>query len=124
MPLRMCFKDCDICPEMVVIPAGEFVMGSPESETTREAVPAEFARWERPQHTVRVERAFSLGKYEVTRAEFAAFVRETGHEANGCWVGTDNPEIRWIERLARSDLCAGRTGTRWRACRGTTLERI
>ena len=80
------FRDCSECPEMVVIPPGEFVMGSPEAETAREDVPDRFATREGPQHTVLIERAFALGKYEVTRAEFAAFVRETGHKANGCWV--------------------------------------
>ena len=72
------FQDCPECPEMVVIPPGEFVMGSLESETAREAVPAEFATRERPQHTVRIERAFSLGKYEVTFAEWDACVTDGG----------------------------------------------
>ena len=71
------FKDCADCPEMVVIPPGEFTMGSPESEELRYAD-------ESPQHPVRIEGAFALGKYEVTRGEFAAFVDGTGHEANGC----------------------------------------
>ena len=53
------FRDCEVCPEMVVIPPGEFVMGSPESETGRYDN-------EGPQHTVRIERAFALGKHEVT----------------------------------------------------------
>ncbi len=85
------FRDCPECPEMVVIPPGEFVMGSPEAETTREEVPDEYAKWERPQHTVRIDRPFALGKYEITRAEFAAFVRKTGHEASGCfyWTGSE-----------------------------------
>ena len=75
------FKDCAECPEMVLIPAGEFVMGSPESEEERQDD-------EGPQHTVRIERPFALGKYEVTRGEFAAFVRETGHEASRCMYHT------------------------------------
>ena len=82
------FRDCAECPEMVVIPPGEFVMGSPESETTREGVPKEYAKWGRPRHTVRIGRPFALGKYEVTRGEFAAFVRESGHQANRCFAFT------------------------------------
>ena len=73
------FRDCAECPEMVVIPAGSFTMGSPASEEGREDD-------EGPRHRVTIPRAFALGKYEVTRAEFAAFVRDTGHKARGCWV--------------------------------------
>jgi formylglycine-generating enzyme required for sulfatase activity/uncharacterized caspase-like protein len=65
------FKDCAECPEMVVIPPGEFVMGSPESEDGRERV-------EGPQHTVRIERPFALGKYEMTFAEWDACVADRG----------------------------------------------
>ena len=63
------FRDCEVCPEMVVIPPGEFVMGSPESETGRYDN-------EGPQHTVRIERAFALGKHEVTVAQWAACVAD------------------------------------------------
>jgi formylglycine-generating enzyme required for sulfatase activity len=105
------FRDCMDCPEMVVIPAGNFQMGSPEEETEREIKsslpPAEivFARkWaesERPQHSVKIERAFALSKYRVTRGEFAAFVQETGYStAGGCTVWIDHtyplvPEADW-----------------------------
>ena len=75
------FRDCAECPEMVVIPAGEFVMGSPEGEEGRDSD-------EGPQHTVRIGRPFALGKFEVTRGEFGAFVRESGHQASGCRVYT------------------------------------
>ena len=70
------FRHCPICPEMVVIPAGEFSMGSPMSEEGREGD-------EGPQHLVRVQR-FALGRYEVTRGEYAAFAAATGRDGNGC----------------------------------------
>ena len=73
------FKDCDACPEMVVIPAGEFIMGSPSYEV---------GRWdnEAPVHRVHVP-SFALGKFEVTRGQFAAFVLDTGYSAGGdCYV--------------------------------------
>ena len=65
------FRECDTCPEMVVIPPGEFVMGSPESEEGRNSN-------EGPQHAVRIERPFALGKYEVTFAEWDACVTDGG----------------------------------------------
>jgi len=79
------FRDCAYCPEMVVIPAGSFTMGSPASEAARVSD-------EGPQHQVKISRPFAAGKYEVTRAQYARFVQETGHStAGGCrvweWTG-------------------------------------
>jgi formylglycine-generating enzyme required for sulfatase activity len=81
------FRDCPDCPEMVVIPAGGFTMGSSASEQAWAAshgATAESVSDESPQHHVSL-RAFALGRYDVTRDEYAAFVRETGHSAgDGC----------------------------------------
>ena len=68
------FKDCDRCPEMVVVPAGAFTMGSPESEKDRD-------KEESPQHEVTFERQFAVGRFHVTVDQFAAFVAETGYDA-------------------------------------------
>lgn len=69
------FKDCDDCPEMVVLPAGSFSMGSPETEPRR-------SDDEGPQREVALAR-FAIGKFEVTFAQYAAC-----REAGGC-VGHD-----------------------------------
>jgi formylglycine-generating enzyme required for sulfatase activity len=61
---------------MVAIPAGSFVMGSPASERGRFDA-------EGPQHPVSV-RAFAIGKYEVTNAEYLTFLRETGFVPGAC----------------------------------------
>jgi formylglycine-generating enzyme required for sulfatase activity/DNA-binding SARP family transcriptional activator len=65
------FKDCDICPEMVELPAGEFMMGSPQDERWRE-------QGEGPQRRVVIAKRFALGRFEVTVDQLAAFVAETG----------------------------------------------
>jgi len=52
-------------PEMVVLPPGKFAMGSPKDEAGRD-------EREGPVHEVSV-RSFALGKYPVTRGEFAKF---------------------------------------------------
>ena len=65
------FRDCAECPEMVVISAGSFTMGSPASEPRRDSD-------EGPPHRVTIPRAFALGKYEVTFPEWAACVRAGG----------------------------------------------
>lgn len=74
------FKDCDDCPEMVVVPPGSFMMGSPESEKKRETN-------EGPVHKVTIAKKFAVGKFEITRAQFATFVNETGYDfGNHCWT--------------------------------------
>jgi formylglycine-generating enzyme required for sulfatase activity len=69
------FRDCAKCPEMVVIPAGSFTMGSPESEPDRSAE-------EGPQRVVTIARPFAVGKFEVTFAEWAACVAGGGCKGN------------------------------------------
>ncbi len=74
------FKDCLECPDMVVIPAGTFEMGSPSSETDRNDN-------EGPQHRVTLAKAFALAKTEITRGQFAAFVKDSGYSSgNECNV--------------------------------------
>lgn len=62
---------CTSCPELVVIPAGSFVMGSREDDLER-------ATNEGPRHEVKVESNLAVGKYEITFAEWDACVAEGG----------------------------------------------
>jgi formylglycine-generating enzyme required for sulfatase activity len=78
------FRDCPDCPEMVVVPAGSFVMGSPTSEPDHE-------KDEGPQHDVAIARDFAMGKFEVTRKQYEDFLTATGYDVgNVCsqWTGT------------------------------------
>src|SRR5689334_5055557 len=70
------FRECPECPEMVAIPAGKFLMGSPAHEAGR-------FDSEGPQHVVNVK-AFALGKYPVTSEEFLAFLRATAYQPKPC----------------------------------------
>jgi formylglycine-generating enzyme required for sulfatase activity len=65
---RECAKDC---PEMVVVPAGEFMMGSPANEKGRLVN-------EGPQHRVTIARPFAVSKFEVTFADWDACVSVGG----------------------------------------------
>jgi formylglycine-generating enzyme required for sulfatase activity len=56
-------RDCPLCPVMVVVPAGQFEMGSPPSELDR-SMP------EDPRHVVSIAKPFAVGKYEVTFLEW------------------------------------------------------
>ena len=69
------FRDCDRCPEMVVVPEGRFRMGDLNGVGDDE---------EKPIHNVTIASPFAVGKYEVTFAEWDACVA-----AGGC---THRPE--------------------------------
>jgi formylglycine-generating enzyme required for sulfatase activity len=81
---------------MVVIPAGKFTMGSRESDrvwAVRHGATPGSVSDESPPHHVTLQ-SFALGKYDVTRGEYAAFVRETGHLApDGCY-DNGNPDSK------------------------------
>ena len=77
------FRDCPECPEMVVVPAGSYRMGSPSYEQGRHDD-------EGPVHEVTIAAPFAIGVYEVTVAEFRRFVDETGYSAgSSCWTYED-----------------------------------
>ena len=62
-------------PTMVVVPAGEFHMGSPEDEFGRDAN-------EGPRHKVVFTKPFALGETEITVGQFARFIRATGYQTS------------------------------------------
>jgi formylglycine-generating enzyme required for sulfatase activity len=80
------FRDCRDCPLLRVLPAGKFLMGSPDRELGRQAS-------EGPQHEVKVPHAFAIGVYDVTRGQFAVFARETGYASD--------PKCDWRSPKAR-----------------------
>jgi formylglycine-generating enzyme required for sulfatase activity len=92
-------KDCDVCPPLVTVPAGTFIMGSSEQDAAREGLPSTYVVDEGPPHTVTIAKPFALGEYPVTRGEFAIFVRETGHDPKGCLVFASG---RWRDDQHRS----------------------
>jgi|HubBroStandDraft_5_1064220.scaffolds.fasta_scaffold15765_2 formylglycine-generating enzyme required for sulfatase activity len=69
------FKECaQDCPEMIVVPAGAFTMGSPPGEKGS-------SNFEHPQHTVVITKPFAVSKFELTFADWDACV--TGGGCNG-----------------------------------------
>ena len=76
------FKDCADCPEMVVIPAGSFTMGSNEKDT------------EKPPHSVNV-RSFALGKYEVTQQQWKAVMGSNPSQFSSCGDNCPVEQVSW-----------------------------
>ena len=70
------FKECDKCPEMVVMPVGSFLMGA--NDTRQRPI-------EGPQHQVTIAKPFAVGRFHITLAQFTAFVGETGYRADSCF---------------------------------------
>lgn len=107
------FRDCDACPEMVVVPAGSFRMGSPSSEAGR-------ADDEGPVHRVNIAQPFAVGVYEVTFAEWDACVADGGcgghRPGDEGWGRGTRPVINvdWEEAQAYVEWLSGKTGKRYR----------
>ena len=78
------YRDCEHCPALVTIPAGDFMMGSVTEPRKRNEPPS---IEEGPRHRVAI-RSFAIGQSSVTRGEWAAFVAATARPlAGGCAWG-------------------------------------
>lgn len=74
------FTDCsDNCPTMKRLSAGKILMGASDAqERAFELLPVERPELGGPRE-VRIEREFAIGTFDITRREFATFVRESGY---------------------------------------------
>lgn len=105
-------------PEMVTIPAGEFLMGSTEEEV-KQGVAREN---ETPQHTVQLP-AFEIGRYPITNLEYRAFVEAAGHKPPKHWEGGQFPDeladhpviyVSWGDAVAYCQWLSETTGKTYR----------
>ena len=112
------FRDCPECPEMVVVPAGSFMMGSPEEE---EGGPRSDQRHERPQHRVDFAAPFAIGVFEVTYEQWNACVADGGcrddverHSFDE--TGPNHPvyRVNWNDAQAYVEWLAAKTGQAYR----------
>ena len=107
------FKECEKCPEMIVVPAGEFNMGSPEDEPDRN-------KNEGPQHVIHFARQFAIGRFAVTFDEWDACVADGGCDGytpndNG-WGRGNRPVIHvsWNDAQAYIAWLSRKTGKIYR----------
>lgn len=95
--------DCEACPEMVAVPSGTFLIGSPESERNRSGN-------EGPQAELSIA-AFEMSKSEITRGQWALCVADNGcREIAG---GDDNQPITsvsWDDAQAYARWLSGKSG--------------
>jgi formylglycine-generating enzyme required for sulfatase activity len=102
------FKECSECPEMVVVPRGEFVMGSPGDES--------YNSNESPQHKVIFGNRFAVAKFELTFEEWDACVHhgDCRSQIRADWGRGRQPAINvswddaktyvaWLSRITRKD---------------------
>jgi formylglycine-generating enzyme required for sulfatase activity len=79
-PPGQTFADCADCPEMMVVPAGRFALGSSEADDNHREN-------EGPQVAVTIPLPFALMTSEVTRDDYAAFVLQTQRATEkGCFI--------------------------------------
>lgn len=112
------FRDCPDCPEMVVVPAGSFMMGSPPEE---EGGPQSDQRHERPQHRVDFAAPFAIGLFEVTFEQWDACLADggCGGYRPETLVGFGEPNhpiepVSWNDAQAYVEWLSARTGQTYR----------
>jgi formylglycine-generating enzyme required for sulfatase activity len=108
------FKDCEAsekCPEMVVVPADEFFMGSENGNDANE----------KPRHKVTIGRPFAVSKYEVTFEEWKACVNGGGcgsnkNPGNQGWGEEKHPVVNgsWTDVKQYVEWLSGKTGHPYR----------
>ena len=107
------FQDCPVCPWMVVVPAGSFVMGSPSHEHERH-------RSEGPVRRVMIAEPFAVGKYEVTFDEWDACVAAGGcngyRPGDAGWGRGRNPvfKVSWHDAQTYVRWLSKKTGKPYR----------
>jgi formylglycine-generating enzyme required for sulfatase activity len=102
------YRDCEFCPEMLIVPAGEFRMGNEYGADN-----------EKPAHSVEIAEPFGVGKYEVTFAQWDAC-----HTAGRCrhrpndqgWGRGDRPvmNVSWTDAQAYVSWLSQLTGQTYR----------
>jgi formylglycine-generating enzyme required for sulfatase activity len=96
-------------PEMVVIPIGSFKMGDVQGDGDKDEVPV---------RTVRIQRPFAMGSYEVTFEEYDQFAKAANRQFPGdqSWGRGRRPviNISWQDAVEYAKWLSAQTGKRYR----------
>lgn len=113
------FRDGDEMPEMVVVPAGDFLMGGRSRKGYPDFGEAWVSSSETPVHPVSISRPFAAGRHSVTFSQFDKFVREGRYayspDDQG-WGRDDRPviNVNWHDAWAYCRWLSQRTGRSYR----------
>ncbi len=96
--------DCATCPEMIVVPAGSFIMGADSRY-----------KYEGPAHPVTIPKAFAIGRFEVTFDQWLACVEDGGcakDPDDHKWGKGIHPVINvsWAEAVGYTEWLSKKTG--------------
>jgi formylglycine-generating enzyme required for sulfatase activity len=94
------FRDCAECPEVVLIPAGEYSMGSPGNEPGRNEDEDDTPGPGGSPVAITIAAPFAVSRSEITRGEYAAFATDTQRSAvGGCFARSGalklDPALSW-----------------------------
>ena len=100
-------RDCENCPEMVILQPGSFTMGDNHGD-----------RSERPAHRVTISRPYAIGKYEVTLAQWNACVQAEACKAVTSTTGSPDKsparDISWADTQRFVRWLSKQTGQNYR----------
>jgi formylglycine-generating enzyme required for sulfatase activity len=96
-------KDCDVCPELVLIPGGQFVMGDDKSSE----------KDEKPAHRVTVG-SFLMGKFEVTQGQWRAVMGSNPSGFKDCGDNCPVENVSWEDAQVYLKKLSDKTGQRYR----------
>ncbi len=106
------FRDCPECPEMVVLPKGSFIMGSPAWEGAHR-------EHETPARRIAIDRRLAVGVHEVTFGEWDACIADGGcggYSPSAPWGRDRQPvvHVSWFDAKAYAEWLSRRTGRDYR----------
>ncbi len=117
-------KDCEVCPELVVIPAGSFLMGSPQDEAARGGDEDDQEGRGGSQVPVTIDYSFAVGRTEVTWDNWETCVAEGGCDGAGVevaggaegWGKGNLPVINvtWVDAKDYTAWLSAKTGKVYR----------
>jgi formylglycine-generating enzyme required for sulfatase activity len=123
-------RDCPTCPQMTVLPTGNFRQGADDSPTTTTS------DFEKPRHAVVIAYTLAMANRDVTVGDFREFVAATQRDMRGCdvydgqwrhktkasWAdpGFEQSDahpvtcISWNDAVAYAEWLSAKTGHRYR----------
>jgi formylglycine-generating enzyme required for sulfatase activity len=109
------FKDCIECPDMVVVPGGNYLMGTasePSPDPYSDVLPKSIGqKSEKPQHLVKLK-SFAIGKYEVTQEEWYEVMGNNPSKIKGRNLPVE--QVSWLEVQVFISKLNQKTGKKYR----------